>query len=197
MKRVIVTRPACWQTVAVVVALGAGLLSAACSSSSTTTSSGASASAAASSPASSPSANAALCADAAALRASLEKLTHISVGSGAASEIKTNLADVQSKLNTLTAQAHGQWDAQTSALKASLGKLQTATSKLSANPSVSAVSDVVTALGGVTTFDQQPARGDHHGLPVRVAVSQHMKFLTGGNDHGPLPRHRRMPGRGT
>jgi hypothetical protein len=150
MKRVMVTRPARWKTAAVV--LGAGLFLAACSSSSTT-SSGASApatSAAASSPAS-PSANAALCADAAALRASLEKLTHISVGSGTASDIKTNLADVQSKLNTLTAQARGQWHAQTSALKASLGKLKTATSKLGANPSVSAVSDVVTAMGGVTT----------------------------------------------
>jgi hypothetical protein len=152
MKRVIVTRPACWKTVAVVVALGAGLLVAACSSSSTT-SGGASTpptSAAASSPASSPSANGALCADAAALRASLHNLTSISVGSGAASDIKTNLADVQSKLNTLTAHARGQWHTQTSALKASLDKLKTATSKLAASPSVSAVSDVVTAMGGVT-----------------------------------------------
>jgi hypothetical protein len=147
MKRVIVTRPARWKTAAVV--LGAGLFLAACSSSSTTT--GGASAPATSAAASSPSANAALCADAAALRASLEKLTHISVGSGAASDIKTNLADVQSKLNTLTAQARGQWHTQTSALKASLGKLKTATSKLGANPSVSAVSDVVTAMGGVTT----------------------------------------------
>jgi hypothetical protein len=146
------TRPAWWTTTA--VALGAGLLLAACSSSSTTASGGASTSAtsaAASSPASSPSANAALCADAAALRASLEKLTHINVGSGAAADIKANLTDVQSKLNTLTAQARGQWHSQTSALKASLDKLKTATSKLAANPSVGAVSDVVTTMGGVTT----------------------------------------------
>ena len=145
-------RPAWWQAAAVV--LGAGLLVAACSSGSTTTSGGASApatSAAASSPAAPPSANAALCADAAALRASLHNLTSISVSKSAVTEIKTNLADVQSKLNALTAQARGQWHAQTSALKDSLDKLKTATSSLAANPGVSTVSDVVTALGGVST----------------------------------------------
>jgi hypothetical protein len=73
------------------------------------------------------------------------------VSKDAVNQIKSNLADVQSKLNALTAQARGQWHAQTTDLKAALGKLQTATSDLAANPGVSTVSGVVTALGGVTT----------------------------------------------
>ncbi len=145
------TRPAWWKIAA--VAIGAVLLAVACGSSGTPSGAG-SASAGSTSAAPSPAApsrNAALCADAAALRASLGKLTHFSVGAGAASEIKADLADVKAKLTALAAQAHGQWQSQTSALKSALGKLQPAASKLAAHPSADTVSGVVTALGGVTT----------------------------------------------
>jgi hypothetical protein len=143
---------------AVPIALGTGLLVAACSSGSS--SSGA-ASAPATSAAASTSASAAasaapsptsvLCQDVAALRTSLNTLTHIHVTKGAADEIKSDLADVKTKLTTLTTNAKGQWQSQSTDLKAALDKLQTATSDLAANPSVSTVSGVVTALGGVTS----------------------------------------------
>jgi VCBS repeat-containing protein len=152
MKRTTVARPPRWQAVA--VALGTGLLAVACSSGSTTASSGAGASSAATSAAASPAApspTSVLCQDAAALRTSLGKLTHMSVNKGAANEIKSNLMDVQSKLTTLTTDAKGQWQSQTSDLKNALAKLKTATSDLASSPGVSTVSGVVTALGGVTS----------------------------------------------
>jgi hypothetical protein len=70
--------------------------------------------------------NAAVCADAAALRASLDKLAHVSVRKGAVSEIKAGLKDVQANLTALVNDARGQWQAQTDALKSALAKLQTA-----------------------------------------------------------------------
>ena len=149
MKQVTVTRPAWWKIAAVMI----GLLAVACSSGGTpsggASTSGGGSSKAASSP--SPSPNAALCTDAAALRASIDTLTHVQVGQGMGDEIKSDLADVKAKLNTLTTQAHGQWQSQTSALSASLGKLQTAVSNLTSNPSASTVSATVTALRGVSS----------------------------------------------
>ena len=133
------------------VALAAGLLAVACGSGGLYGggSSSGSTSAAASSPAASP--TSALCQDAAALRASLNKLTHVSVGPGAGDEIKTDVADVKEKLNAVRAQAHGELQAQTTALKTALTKLQGAASTLSSNPSASAVSDVAAALREVTS----------------------------------------------
>jgi ribosomal protein L29 len=133
------------------VALAAGLLAVACGSGGLYggSSSSGSTSAAASPPAASP--TSALCQDAAALRASLNKLTHVSVGPGSGDEIKTDLADVKEKLNALRAQSHGELQAQTNALKTALLKLQGAASTLSSNPSASAVSDVVGALREVTS----------------------------------------------
>ena len=150
MRRLTLTRGA-WKIAA--IALGAGLLMTACSSGSTTSggASGGTTSAAASSPAAAPSPTSVLCQDAAALRTSLHNLTHITVNKGAADEIKTDLADVKQKLATLTANAKGEWQSQTAGLQAELGKLQTAASDLASNPSVSTVSGVVTALGGVTS----------------------------------------------
>jgi hypothetical protein len=65
-------------------------------------------------------------------------------------EVKSDLADVKAKLNMFKTEAHGQWQSQTSALSASLDKLQTAVSKLTSNPSASTVSATVTALRGVS-----------------------------------------------
>lgn len=149
MRKVTGARPAWWTTAT--VALGTGLLAAACSSSSTTASSSSTTSAAASSPAAAPSPTSALCQDAAALHTSIGKLTHISVNKGAASEIKSDLADVQANLTTLTTQAKGEWQPQTTDLKTALTNLQTAASNLASSPSASTVSGVVTALAGVTT----------------------------------------------
>jgi hypothetical protein len=131
------------------VAAGAALLAAACGSSGTP-SSGSSPSTSAAPSSAAPSPTSALCQDAAALRASIDTLTHVNVGQGMGDEIKSDLADVKAKLNTLITQAHGQWQTQTSALSASLGKLQTAVSNLTSNPSASTVSATVTALRDVS-----------------------------------------------
>jgi hypothetical protein len=137
------------------VAAGAALLAAACGSSGTpssgsspSTTSAAPSSAAPSSAAPSP--TGAVCQDAAALRASIHTLTDVNVGQGMGDEIKSDLADVRAKLNTFKAQAHGQWQSQTSALSASLDKLQTAVSNLTSNPGASTVSATVTALRDVS-----------------------------------------------
>jgi hypothetical protein len=148
MRRVTAIRPSRWQTVA--VAAGAALLAAACGSSGTP-SSGSSPSTTSAAPSSAaPSPTSALCQDAAALRASIHTLTDVNVGQGMGDEIKSDLADVKAKLNTLTTQAHGQWQTQTSALSASLDKVQTAVSNLTSNPSASTVSATVTALREVS-----------------------------------------------
>jgi len=140
------TRPAWWTTAA--VALGAGLLAVACSSGSTPASG--------TSPSATPSATpttttSVVCQDAANLRTSLRNLTHSSVSKGDVTQLKTNLAQVRTDLNSLITNAKGQWQAQTSALKAALDKLQAAISDLSSSPSASNVAGVVAALGGVAT----------------------------------------------
>jgi cytochrome c556 len=142
------TRPAWWSAAA--VALGAGLLAVACGSSGTTASS-TSPSGTPSASSASPTATSVVCQDAAALRASIRKLTHSGVSKGDAATIKANLAQVRSDLTTLTTDAKGQWQAQTSDLKAALDKLQTAVSDLSSNPSASTVAGVVAELGEVGT----------------------------------------------
>jgi len=148
MRRITTIRPSRWPAAA--VAAGAALLVAACGSSgglyggSSPSATSAAASPAALSPTS------AVCQDAAALRASIDTLTHVQVGQGMGDEIKSDLADVKAKLNTLTTQAHGQWQSQTSDLSASLDKLQTAVSNLTSNPSASTVSATVSALREVS-----------------------------------------------
>ena len=162
MKQGIVTRPAWWKLV--MVLSGLALLVVACGSSGGTPSSStpaapsssapaAPSSSAPASPATSP-LNAAACADAAALRASLDKLKHVKVGKGTVNEIKADLKDVQTNLTALVNDAVGQWQAQINALKSALANLQTAVKTLAANFSASAVSGVVTAIGGVSTAGQ-------------------------------------------
>ena len=150
----IVRRPARWKLA--VVASGLALLAAACGSSGTPSGgtspgvSSSSSSSASAAPAATPP-DAVLCDDAAALRASLDKLTHVKVGTGTASQIRADLNDVQANLTALVNHAHGQWQAQTSALQSTLTTLRTAVSNLASNPSAGTVSAVVTALGGVNT----------------------------------------------
>ena len=144
MKPTTGTRPTWWSTAA--VALGAGLLAVACSSGSTPAS-GTSASGTPTS--ASPTATSLVCQDAADLRTSLHNLTHSSVSKGDVTELKSNLAQVHTDLTSLITHAKGEWQTQTSALKAALDKLQTAISDLSSSPSASTVAGVAAALRGV------------------------------------------------
>ena len=135
-------------------ACGLALL-AGCGSGSTSSSSSpsAAASATSSSAAASPSGSA-LCADAAALRSSLDQLRRVNVQAGAVSQITANLNDVKAALTKLVNDARGQFQTQTSALSAALDTLKTAVSSLGASPGVSTVSGVVSALGQVNTAAQ-------------------------------------------
>jgi len=145
------------------VALAAGLLTAACGSSSTSPSLASSPSsattAAATSPAATspaatspaPTSTSALCQDVAALRASVDKLKHVTIGKGTADELKADVADVKTKLGAVKTEAHGQAQAQISAMEDSIAKLQSAVKTLTSNFSVSAVSDTVSAVRGVAT----------------------------------------------
>jgi hypothetical protein len=135
------------------LALLAGCGSGGSSSGSTPSAATSPSAAAASSAAASPS-NSTLCANAAALRASLDQLRHVKVARGAASEITADLNDVRAALTTLVTDARGRWQTQTSALSAALDTLGTATSSLATSPGASTVSAVVAALGQVNTAAQ-------------------------------------------
>ncbi len=154
MKPGIMIRPARWKLAA--IAGGLALL-AACGSGGGTPSARTPtvvpSSSTAAAPATSPPTSV-LCADAAALRASLAKLTHVKVGAGTVNQITADLTDVKANLTALVNHAGGQWQAQTSALTSALATLTTAVSNLAAHPSTSAVSGVVTALGDVNTAAQ-------------------------------------------
>jgi hypothetical protein len=127
------------------------LLAAACTSGGGSASGGGTSSGGGTPAAATASPTSVLCQDAAALRTSLGALMHVTVGTGSANKIKADLADVKTKLASFSAQAHGQYHAQTAATKTALRKLQTATANLAANPGLSTVPAVVTALGGVTS----------------------------------------------
>ena len=138
------TRAAWWKLVGV-TACGLALL-AGCASGS---SSPGGASSAASSPAAASPSSSVVCADVAALRASLDQLTHVRVQSGAATEITSDIQSVKAALTKLVNDARGKWQQQTSALSAALDQLKTAAQDLTASPSGSTVSAVAAALGQV------------------------------------------------
>lgn len=144
--RATVLRPERWRILAVAVV--AGLFLAACSSS-TTTSPASGATTTAASPASSP--TSAVCQAAAELRASVNALAHVKIGAGTVDEIKSDLADVETKLTALTSELHNANQPHASAMKTALDTLMTAVTNLSAHPSASTLSAVATAVGGVTT----------------------------------------------
>jgi len=135
------------------VVCGLALLGAGCGSGNGTSGS-TSSSATSSSTTASPPSNSVLCADAAALRASLDKLRHVTVGTGMVNEITADLNDVKAALTTFVNDAHGQYQALTSALSSALSELKTSVSNLAAHPGASTVSGVVAALGAVNTAGQ-------------------------------------------
>ena len=146
------TGPTRWKLVMIVG--GLALLATGCGSSgSSGTPSTATSSSTAASPTASPS-NSVLCADAAALRASLDKLRQVRVGAGTVNEITADLNGVKTALTTFTDNARGQWQTQTSSLDSALTKFKTSVSNLAAHPGVSTASDVVAALGEVNTAAQ-------------------------------------------
>jgi hypothetical protein len=85
------------------------------------------------------------------LRASVEQLTHVKIGKGAADEIKSDVANVEAKFTALTAQLHGEFQAQTSAVKSALDALKTELSNVTAHPSTNTAKAVATALDNVAT----------------------------------------------
>jgi len=152
MKPGIVTGTA-WRRLALAVC-GLALLPG-CASGTTSPASSPSAAASATSPSSSaPPSGLALCANADALRASVNQLRQVKVQAGAVSQITADINDVRAALTKLVNDAHGQWQAQTSALSSALDTLKTSVSSLAASPGVSTVSGVVSALGQVNTAAQ-------------------------------------------
>jgi hypothetical protein len=141
------TRAAWWKLV-VVTACGLALL-AGCASGSTSPGGTSSAAPSSSSPAAASPSSSVLCADIAALRASLDQLTHVRVQSGAATEITSDIQSVKAALTKLVNDARGRWQEQTSALSAALDQLKTAAQDLTASPGGSTVSAVAAALGQV------------------------------------------------
>jgi hypothetical protein len=111
----------------------------------------------ASSAPSSPAAAAAgpLCQDLANLRTSLQQLSPDKIKAAGVSTVPAALTQVQTDLTTLIGDAHGQWQGQTGALRASVGQLQTAAKNLAASPSTSQTTAVLTALGLVAASAQQ------------------------------------------
>jgi uncharacterized protein len=141
-----VTRAARWKVV--VTACGLALL-AGCASSSTSPGGTSTAAPPASSPAAASPSSSVLCADVAALRASLDQLVHVKIQAGAATEITADIQSVKAALTKLVNDARGKWQAQTSALSAALDQLKTAAQELTASPSGTTVSAVAAALGQV------------------------------------------------
>ena len=78
------------------------------------------------------------------------------MGTGAVSQLTADLSNVRTALATFVSDAHGQWQAQTSALSSALSTLRTSVSDLAqaAQPGASTVSGVVTAVRGVITAGQ-------------------------------------------
>jgi hypothetical protein len=147
----------------VAVLLATGLLAAGCGSNGSNGSSGGGGSSpTATSPATSAPSTAAtgspasadVCADAAALEASINRLLTITVGGGTASELQNDLTEVGSSITTLLHTAQAEWQDEIVALQTSLTTLQTAVQQLASNPGTATVAAVRTALVGVSTAAQ-------------------------------------------
>ena len=142
------------------VLLATGLLVAGCGSSDsgggagTPTPAPSPATSAPSTPAASSTASAELCADAADLEASVNRLVTITVGPNVVTELRNDLAAVQTSLNTLVGSARTEWQDEITALRASLTTLQTAIQQLANSPGTTTVAAVRTALLGVRTAAQ-------------------------------------------
>ena len=104
-------------------------------------------------------------------------------------QIKTNLTDVQANLTTFANDAKGQWQAQTSALKSATAKLDKAAKNMTANPGISALAGVTTALGDREHGSAESAGRGEHALPGSIPrserVSSRPAAAAGGRATGP------------
>src|SRR5438477_3847022 len=125
-------KPAAWRLALFLCALP--LTIAACAKGGSPAPAGTSPAWSASSAAPAPVSDAAVCADAGALRASWDKLKNVTIARGLADEIKSDLNGMKSALATFVNDAHGRWQAQTDTVKAALAALGTAVDELVANP---------------------------------------------------------------
>ena len=151
MNRRTVTGATRWKLV--VTACGLALL-AGCTSANTSPGGTSTATSSPSSPAAGSPSSSVLCADVTAVRAALDQLVHVNVQPGVATEITTDIQNVKAALTKLVNDAHGKWQAQTSALSSALDQLKTAAQDLTASPGASTVSAVASALGEVKTAAQ-------------------------------------------
>ena len=142
------------------VLLAIGLLVAGCGSTgsqgggASTTTAPSPATSAPSTAAATATASAEVCADAAALEASLNRLLTVTVGQGTVTELQSDFADVRSSITTLVHTAQAEWQDELVALQASLTTLQTAVQQLASNPSMATVAAVKAALAGVRSTGQ-------------------------------------------
>jgi hypothetical protein len=97
---------------------------------------------------------AALCADAAALRDSVGRLVNVTVVPGMADEIRDDANEVKADLTTFATNAHGSYQPQTDALRTALATLNGALATMSASPGTSSASAVQAARSQVATAAQ-------------------------------------------
>jgi hypothetical protein len=153
-------RPVRWSA-AIVIACGAALLGA-CSSA-TNGGSGGTPAAPTTSPASSASptttvsVSAATCKHVASLNTSLNSLTHLQLNASASKQIRTDLTNIQTQLTALAASGGGPVSGEVSSLSSSLNQVQKAAKGLSANPSASQITSVVTALSALKSNSKATA----------------------------------------
>lgn len=93
-----------------------------------------------------PTPNQTLCADAAALRASVDKLLSVEVEPGLADELAADLRNVRAKLATLWADTRREVQDEVAALESALSTLRAAIEELAANPGATTVVGVTSAL---------------------------------------------------
>ncbi len=147
---------------AIVIAGGAAFL-AACSSG-TGSSSGGTPAAPATSPASSAASptttvtvSAATCKHVASLNTSLNSLTHLQLNASASKQIRTDLTNIQTQLTALAASGGGPVSGEVSSLSSSLNQVEKAAKGLSANPSASQITSIVTALSALKSNSKATA----------------------------------------
>lgn len=91
----------------------------------------------------------AVCADAAALEASVTNLKQLDIAKVGTNGLKAALQDTQAKLQAFAASAAAQWQPQIAGLQSSLNNLQSAAAGLGQQPSRAAVQSVESAISGV------------------------------------------------
>jgi hypothetical protein len=139
---------------AVAVIAGVMAIAAACSSGPSANSSGGTASRTASPPphTGSPSANKSTCKHVDSVRTSLEDLTHLQLNASSATKIRTDLSNIQAQLAMLKSEGVGPpLSSSLNQLSASLKQVEKAAKGLSAPPSASEISAVVSALSALKT----------------------------------------------